>query len=680
MEKKELFCFSNLKKRSSCFGFSSKLSYFCSGKSYFFCNDSTDIKQHYDLDEIEVSAQRAPVLYPQVARVVSVITREEIEYAPVANIQDLLEYVAGVDVRQRGAEGVQADVSIRGGTFDQTLILLNGVNITDPQTGHHNLNLPVSLIQIERIEILEGPAARVYGPNAFSGAINIVTRQPDDTALEVGVGGGSFGYLDVNGMGSFATTNSQHAISIEQKNSDGYIKNTDFEIRNIFYSGRLNLNSGTLNFLMGGGLKGFGANSFYTPKYPNQFEETKTFFSSVKWQSNTKWHFTPAFYYRRHQDRFELYREDKYQLVDGENYVWNNDTIPTWYQGHNYHLTKTYGLNINSWIQWAAGKSAFGIEYRSENILSNVLGEELSLPKPVPGENAQFTKSYSRENLSVFLEHALLLDNFSATAGVMGNYIFGSGLGLNVFPGIDLSYQVFEGGKLFTSFNTSLRMPTFTDLFYKGPTNIGNPDLKPEKSATIEGGLKWNRPVIQGNIVAFYRNGKNIIDWVKMEGDVLFQPQNLTQLTSYGIEIQTNIDLQNLIGENLPVQFRLNYLFNNMEKNKADFISNYVLDNIKHKFLSAVNYEILNNLVFNLKVTYQDRDGSYTVFENGNNGQEKQYPPFWNFDGKISYSFKGIQLYCTVNNIFDQYYYDLGNIPQPGRWIKAGISYRLRID
>ena len=149
---------------------------------------------------------------------VSVIPREEIEYAPVTSIQELLEYVAGVDVRQRGAEGVQADISIRGGTFDQTLILLNGVNITDPQTGHHNLNLPVSINQIERIEILEGPAARVYGPNAFSGAINIVTRQPDKTSWKLAIEGGSFGYFDVQGAGSFSD------IQIATRNFSGQKK------------------------------------------------------------------------------------------------------------------------------------------------------------------------------------------------------------------------------------------------------------------------------------------------------------------------------------------------------------------------------------------------------------------------------------------------------------------------
>ncbi len=346
--------------------------------------DTTEVKMEYDLDEIEVSAQRSPALYSQVARIVSVIERKEIESAPVQSVQDLLEYVAGVDVRQRGAEGVQADVSIRGGTFDQTLILLNGINITDPQTGHHNLNIPLSLSQIERIEILEGPAARVYGPNAFSGAINIVTRQPDVNLLNLQLSAGSFGYFDADLSISFKTGKLQNSLSLNKKLSDGYIENTDFDISNLFYSNQLITRKGEMSFQLGFSDKGFGANSFYTPKYPNQYEETKSLISSVKWVSNSKFHLTPVVYWRRHQDRFELFR----------------DNPPSWYATHNYHLTNTYGGNLNSWVQSKFGKSAFGIEFRSEIILSNVLGEELDSPVEVPGEDAEFTKSKTRNYIS----------------------------------------------------------------------------------------------------------------------------------------------------------------------------------------------------------------------------------------------------------------------------------------
>ena len=267
--------------------------------------DTTEVKMQFDLDEIEVSAQRSPALYSQVARIISVIGRKEIEAAPAQSIQELLEYVAGVDVRQRGAEGVQADVSIRGGTFDQTLILLNGINITDPQTGHHNLNLPISLNQVERIEVLEGPAARIYGPNAFSGAINIVTKQLGEKNIKLSFGGGSFGFFDAGLSGSFKTGELNHSVAVNRKSSKGYIDNIDFVISNIFYSNQINIEKGRFSFQVGAAEKGFGANSFYTPKYPNQYEETKTLFTSVKWESSSKFHLTPVVYWRRHQDRFE---------------------------------------------------------------------------------------------------------------------------------------------------------------------------------------------------------------------------------------------------------------------------------------------------------------------------------------------------------------------------------------
>jgi vitamin B12 transporter len=125
----------------------------------------------YELGDVIITAGRTPMEVQHVARIVSVITKSEIERAPVQCLNDLIRYVAGVDIRQRGPLGVQADISIRGGTYDQTLILLNGVTVNDPQTGHHNLNLPIDIESIERIEILQGPAAKSFGPNAFSGAV-----------------------------------------------------------------------------------------------------------------------------------------------------------------------------------------------------------------------------------------------------------------------------------------------------------------------------------------------------------------------------------------------------------------------------------------------------------------------------------------------------------------------------
>ncbi|MCD6354662.1 MAG: TonB-dependent receptor [Prolixibacteraceae bacterium] len=626
--------------------------------------DTSEVKMQYNLDEIEVSAQRAPALYSQVARIISVIERKEIEASPAQNVSELLKYVAGVDVRQRGTEGVQTDVSIRGGTFDQTLILLNGVNITDPQTGHHNLNLPVSLAQIERIEVLEGPAARVYGPNAFSGAINVVTRSPQTKQVEVALSGGSFNLFNTNLSGSFATGNVHHLLAFNRKSSDGYIKNTDFKISNLFYSGLIRTDRGNFAFQFGASQKGFGANSFYTPKFPNQYEATKTYFTSAKWKSTGKWHLTPVLYWRQHHDRFELFRTNP----------------ASWYKSHNYHQTNTYGGNLNSWVQWRGGKSAMGVEFRSENILSNVLGEPLAEAKPVSGENAQFTKGKSRNTISVFLEHSYYFNKITLSGGVMGNSISGSNLGLNFSPGVEMSYRVTPILKGYTSINSSLRMPTFTDLYYTGPANIGNPNLKPEKSITCESGLKLNQKFFRGHLVVFYRKGKSIIDWVKAKSDDLWQPQNLTRLNNFGVELQFQCNTRQLLGKHFPEKIQLSYLNNNTSKENSEFISHYVLDNLKHKFTGSISKLIAPNITINVRVVFQNREGTYTAFENGSQTGEKEYAPFWLMDTKINYQKNKLTAFLSANNIFNKEYFDIGNVVQPGRWVKAGIIYRLQFE
>jgi iron complex outermembrane receptor protein len=223
-------------------------------------------------------------------------------------------------------------------------------------------------------------------------------------------------------------------------------------------------------------------------------------------------------------------------------------------------------------------------------------------------------------------------------------------------------------------------MPTFTDLYYQGPTNIGNPDLKPEKTASLEGGFKWHSELVQGYIIGFYRRGEDIIDWVKQNETEKWQSQNLIQINSFGTEVQLQFNLRKQFGHNLPNNINLNYLFNNLEKEEYNFISYYVLDHLKHKFVGSINQSILKNVTMDLKVLFQDREGSYTQFEDGNWGTEAEYIPYWIFDGKINYNLKRLDIFISVNNIFDTNYYDIGNVVQPGRWTKVGVSYQLNFN
>ncbi len=620
----------------------------------------------YDLDEIEVSARRAPVSYSQVARMVTVIEREQIEAAPAASIQDLLEYVLGVDIRQRGTYGIQADVSVRGGSFDQTLILLNGINLSDPQTGHHSLNLPVSLKSIKRIEVLQGPAARVYGPNAFSGAINLITDTGEKESLDLDVALGEHKLTDLTVAVNPRTGVLKNYLAVNRASSDGYIENTDFNTCHLFYQGQVKTTPGLFDVQLGYSQKAFGANSFYTPEYPDQFEKTKTTFASLRMQTGGKIHFTPALYWRRHQDRFELFR----------------DEAPEWYTGHNYHLTDVMGINLNSWFSSSWGKTAFGAEFRSENIWSNKLGEDMDEEIEVPGERGIFfTKSHSRTTVSYFAEHTVFLNRFTASAGAMVNWISDLHLDWHVYPGIDLGYQISRRCKAFVSVNRSLRMPTFTDLYYNDPTHKGDPDLKPEKSTTIEGGFRYVNTFLKGQIDCYRRVGKNQIDWVRKSEDYLWETRNLTKITADGIEATLTLDPDGVFGRKTFLhRIETSYAFNYLDKGESHFLSNYTLDHLKHKLVISVDHSIRKRIHASWMFRFQDRQGSYARFENTEYVGEQSYMPFWLADVKVYYQSERFRVYLNASNIFDQSYVDLGNIKQPGRWLSAGLKYTLQFN
>jgi len=630
-------------------------------------HDTISSIKDIEVEEVVVSAQRAPVAFSQVARIVKVIGKEEIQSAPVQSLQDLLRYALNVDVRQRGNLGVQSDISIRGGSFDQVLILLNGININDPQTGHHTLNLPVSFDAIERIEILEGPASRIYGPNAFSGAINIITGTSDQSNLKIRTNKGENGYHDVGLSGTFVNGRLKNYLSFDKRSSDGYQKNTDFKIADAFYQGKLTIGSGALDWQAGHTDRSFGANSFYTPAYPDQFEQVKTNFASVKWETGKKLHFTPSVYWRRNQDRFELFRYP--------------ELAPSWYTSHNYHLTDIYGSNLNAWFISPFGKTAFGTDFRSENIWSTVLGKPLAKPISVPGEaGIKFTKSDSRSNYSVFAEHSIYLQKFTASAGIMANWNSQLGTGWNFFPGIDISYAISNIIKWYSSINSSLRMPTFTDLYYSSPTNIGNAALLPEKAIAFESGIKYQFKGVEGHLAYFHRNGKNIIDWVRKPDETIWYAQNITELNTDGLEFSAKINPRKLFDRKLFIKsINFSWSWLNQDKQSGIYASKYVLDYLKHKINLGLSHDVFKNIGINWEISYQDRNGTYTSWEGTKYGNEVEYKPFILVDSRLYWTKKRTNIYLEAANLLDRTYYDFGNIPQPGRWVRVGVIHQFKL-
>jgi iron complex outermembrane receptor protein len=247
--------------------------------SLFAQNES--LKDTLVLTQTLITAQ-SRTLYTESLRIVRTINIKEIVGMPIVNLNELLDYLPGVDVRQRGTNGVQADITIRGGTFDQVLILLNGVNITDPQTGHHNLDIPVNISMIDKIEVLQGTTMNQFGLSAFSGAINIITCKSEENVVKAGVAVGQYGYFAPY-LGIKSKKNRWNSVfSLSHNYSSGYINNTDYSIGNIFFHTKYNGGkAGMFEFQIGGQMKEFGSNGFYSLSYPNEFEATKTGFIAL---------------------------------------------------------------------------------------------------------------------------------------------------------------------------------------------------------------------------------------------------------------------------------------------------------------------------------------------------------------------------------------------------------------
>jgi len=238
-----------------------------------------------------------------------------------------------------------------------------------------------------------------------------------------------------------------------------------------------------------------------------------------------------------------------------------------------------YGGSLNMVIPWALGKTSLGGEVRSENIWSNNIGIDMDTPIDVPGEEAQFTKSYQRTNMSSFVEHVYTYDKLSLSAGVLMNWNSSLGLGVDFFPGIDVSYWATDNVKAFASVNKTLRLPTFTDLFYSGPSNLGNPNLKPEEALTYEGGIKVVNKWLSSQTSVYYREADDLIDWGLIAGEEKYQTRNLSSMNSWGFLAQGRIDLDELIGKTFLETFDIGYAYIDQDKNTpADYESVYVED------------------------------------------------------------------------------------------------------
>ncbi|MEE4196055.1 MAG: TonB-dependent receptor [Bacteroidales bacterium] len=628
--------------------------------------DTTSIRNH-SLKEIVVKAEKSPAVYSQRSRVVTVVDRAALVQMPGSTINDLLENFSGMDIRQRGVDGVQADISFRGGSFDKNLILLNGVNISDPQTGHHSLNLPIDIEAVERIEILEGSGANIFGPNAFSGAINFITTGSQQNTTRAHLTLGDFGLFKGSLTSTYRIKNTSQFISASGSRSNGYTTNTDHEKYNFFYQLNHQGDYREIHFQAGYTHKQFGANSFYTPEYPNQYEETKTTFIRLKAETGKTLRISPVLYFRRHQDRFELFREDP----------------ASWYTGHNYHLTDVYGIKADARLSTRFGVTSLGAELRSENILSNVLGIPMNDTLKAPGEeNGFYTRSYQRALINYSIKHSVAFSIFTLNAGVLASGISEKFSAFGLYPGMDLSMAINASLSVYASINRSLRYPTFTDLFYQGPRNTGNPDLMPEEAWNYETGIKFQRSMIQSDIHVFYRDARHLIAWVKpLSSDPSdpWETQNLTGTSTRGAGVKQRFTFTKYRIDQYIKSLSLSYTYLHQDVHSPDFETKYSLDYLKHHLALHSAHPLYRRMILSWSVNYQDRAGSFLYYDQSVKAYtgEKEFDPVWLVDVKLNYHFQRFDLYTEISNVFNRSYYDLSNISMPGRWFKAGVRITL---
>ena len=618
------------------------------------------------LDEVSVTASRAPLTQSQQARMVTVLSKADIAAAPVQSINDLLKYAVGVDVRQRGPLGTQTDVSIRGSNSEQITILLNGINICDPQTAHNAFDFPVDISEIERIEVLEGPAGRIYGTSSLLGAINIVTRIPKQSGASAHVEAGSYGYLNVGARTYYSREHWAHSVSGSYARSDGYSRNkagslnADYRGGKAFYQGRYDDNSVTVNWHAGLSTKNVGSNTFYSPKSDDQFEHTfKTYTAVQALTKQGRLHFRPSIYWNRNMDRFEFFRGKL-------------DKVP-----FNYHRTDIYGVNLNSYFDWSLGRTAFGAELRNEDLVSGNLGEPLNTPRHIHGTDRDYTLGLNRTNISLNLEHNLILQRFTLSAGLVAVKNSWAEMNMRVYPGIDAGYRIGNNWKVYASYNTSLRMPSVTELYLKKDGYFADKHLKPEELSALEAGVKFRSNAISASASIYHNHYKNLIDWIRdtRQADNVWKSVNFGRINALGIETNVDMSLAHLLpSQRILERLSVAYSYINQDRHEADGIqSQYALEYLRHKLVANLRTHLWRNLHLALNYRLQKRTGSYT----NSDGAVCRYATFGLLDTRLSWDAKHYQAYIVGNNLLNKKYVDYGIVPQPGTWLVAGFSIKM---
>ena len=570
------------------------------------------------LDEVVVSSPRIELSLDQQSRSVTTITAKEIQESGATTLIDVLSDVPGIELRSRGAQDVQSDIYIRGGGFDQVLLLIDGIKVDNPQTGHHTLNAIIPIEMIERVEILKGAAGRVYGQNAFSGAINIVTKKSPKESFNVVLGGGSFDYQKAALFGTDQRESSNHTVYIERVSSDGYRYNTDYDNQNYFWKSSWETDQEPIELLASFNNRRFGANGFYaSPTFTDQFEATQSSLLGLTTSVNGNWHIKPKLYWKRGQDEFILFKND-----------------PSIYR--NMHITNKLGAEVNATKKHALGTTGIGFELAHVSIRSNNLGE------------------HARTLAHGYLEHRFVSNRWDVTPGFSVSHY--TDQDTFFYPGIDIGFQINGDSRLFFNSGYTYRIPTYTDLYYNDPTTLGNESLLPEKALSTELGFRHHQNNWKLSLTLFQRDAKNYIDYVVLAGDERWQATNIDQILSQGGEVDVVLNSNSH-------KFCIGYAYLNDDVDGiSSALSRYAINSRKHHLSTRWTLKWSSSVTLSLSYRYAEQDSGY----------------HYNLvDANMAYAKDRIKLSLSVHNIFNADYTEQNLVPMPKGHALLSLQYQL---
>ncbi len=585
----------------------------------FLSVDSTSVFADVPvLPEVLVTSQRSGRFLRSRGAESTVITRADIQSLQLNSIPELLETIASIDIMERGTPGSQADISVRGSSFEGVLLLVNGIRYRDPQTGHFTMDIPLDLASVERVEVLSGGGSTMYGSAASGGVINIVTGN-DPNGVQQSVSIGSYGSVQTNAGLGFSMKNTDILLRVHGKKSDGYMSGTDLRNTGLDVSGSHMYEQWTINWNMGIINKHFGAEGFYAP-YPS-YEETLTLLGGVNAQHvinpNSMLRFRAGV--RGHGDDFILVRDD-----------------PGLYRNTHYNRSYVFsGEYINAFTDKYS--AIIGIETERTGISSGSLGRKADNNNAVYGE---FTADTDKARLSASLRYDSGFRN--------ENYIL-HGVGIEIPLGI---HTIFKART-----EKSFRSPTYTELYYVSPANMGNSSLKSQRSQSVEAGFHNTGNYVSSGITVFARESTNVIDWIREVEDAPWKAENHGRTETTGIELK----LRATVYRGWESRLTALLLDQTVERQKG-VESKYALNPAARVGAGTLSGPLPAGVRCSVRFRYEKLlDGDEKV-------------PVSVTCSKLV---KSVRTVLSVKNMFNEQYEEFPGLRAPGRWYTIQLELRL---